>query len=207
MQVYSRSANGKLSGLDIANEDPVSPLIVTTEQLSGKCRALFWGTYRTQNCMSCSVVIDETLGIDIDFVTFARWPEKNLFCAIYNTSSLHEFSRAPSAWRNPFEATSRKHPLSNKVMDICGLQANCECRLAVSFEDNSIRVFNVAAAVGTLAELQWITPPQPQITWGLNRRIALPGGSLIVSSGLEDPVDSKRKFGIECCAAKSDGTL
>ena len=134
MQVYAGPEDSKLYGLAIANDDPVSPLIVTTEQLSGKCRALF--VRRNSNAklqVVQSVVIDETLLSD--WVTFARWPEGNLFCAIYNSSSLHEFCRAPSASRTPFEDTSRKHPLSNKVRCICGLQSNGECRLAASFDD------------------------------------------------------------------------
>ena len=40
MQVYANPANSKFGGLDIANDDPVSLLIVTTEQLSGECRAV-----------------------------------------------------------------------------------------------------------------------------------------------------------------------
>ena len=206
MQVYAGPAKSRLCGLAIANDDPVSPLIVTTEQLSGKCRALF---VRRNSDAKLQVVqsvdIDETLLSDR--VTFARWPEGNLFCAIYNTSSLREFSRAPSASRTPFEDTSRKHPLSNKVRDICGLQSNGECCLAASFDDNSIRVFRVAAAGGALAELQRVKLPQPQTSWQLYWLVALPGGSLVVLSSFIDPEDSKPKYGIECCAAKSDGTL
>ena len=208
MQVYAGPANSKLCGLDIANYDPVSPLIVTTEQLSGKCRALF--VRRNSNAklqVVQSVDIDETLGIHSDFVSFARWPEGNLFCAIFGSISLHEFSRAPSASRTPFEVTSRKHPLSNKVRYICGLQSNGECRLAASFYDNTIRVFRVAATGGALAELQRVTLPQPQTTWELYQLVALPGGSLVVRSYFTDPADSKTKYGIECCAATSDGTL
>ena len=134
MQVYAGPANSKLCGLAIANDDPVSPLIVTTELLFGKWRALF---VRSNSDAKLQVVqnifIDETLFSD--WVTFARWPEGDLFCAIYNSSSLHEFSRAPSASRTLFEDTSSKHPLSNKVRNICGLQSNGVCRLAASFDD------------------------------------------------------------------------
>ena len=206
MQVYAGPADSKLYGLAIANDDPVSPLIVTTEHLSGKCRALFVRRNSDAKLQVVqSVVIDETLLSD--WVTFARWPEGNLFCAIYDSISLHEFSRAPSASRTPFEDTSRKHSLSNKVRDICGLQSNGECRLAASFADNSIRVFRVVAAGGALDELQRVTPPQPQTTWEPYQLVALPGGSLVVRSEFTEPADSKTKYGIECCAAKSDGTL
>ena len=140
-------------------------------------------------------------------MTFARWPEGNLFCAIFNTSSLHEFSLAPSASLTPFEATSRKHSLFNAVGCICGLQSNGVCRLAASFNDKSIRVFRVPAAGGALAELLRVTPPQLQTTWQRLELFALPGGSLVVSSSFTDPADSKTKYCIECCAAKSDGTL
>ena len=206
MQVYAGQTNSELCGLDIANDDPVSPLIVTTEQLSGKWRALF--VRRNSDAklhVVQSVVIDETLLSD--WVTFARWPEGNLFCAIYGSDCLHELSRAPSTSRTPFEDTSRKHPLSNKVRDICGLLSNGVCRLAASFYDYSIRVFRVVAAGGALDELQRITPPQPQNTWEPYLLVALPGGSLVVRSYFTDPADSKTKYGIECCAAKSDGTL
>ena len=207
MQVYEGPAKSKLCGLAIANDDPVSPLIVTTEHLSGKCRALFVRRNSDAKLQVVqSVVIDETLGIYSDRVTFARWPEGNLFCAINNTSSLHEFTRAPSASRTQFEDTSRKHPLSNKVRCICGLQSNGVCRLAASFVDKSIRVFRVAAAGCALVLLQRVqlqrvqfTRPQTSSSRSL---IALPGGSLVYSLFTD-----LNMFGIECCAAKSDGTL
>ena len=120
------------------------------------------------------------------------------------TSSLAR--RVPRA-NSPFEVTARKHSLSNKVRFICGLQSNGECRLSASFDDNSIRVFRVAAAGGALTELQRITPFQPQATWQPFELVALPGGSLVVCSCFTDPTDSKKKSGIECCATKSDGTL
>ena len=237
MQVYAGPANSKLYGLAIADDDPVSPLIVTAEQHSGKCRALFVRRNSAAKLQIVqSVVIDETIDIDNDFVTFARWPEGNLFCAKANSSILHEFSRALSASRSPFEDNPRKHPLSNTIRCICGLQSNGVCRIAASFNDDSIRVFRVAAAGGALTELQRITPPQPQTTWHPLQLFALPGGSLVVCNYLvdftdptdskdpdptdskdPDPTDSKdpdptdsedqQKFGIECCAAKSDGTL
>ena len=152
-----------------------------------------------------SVDIDETLGIDSDWVTFSRWPEGNLFCAINNSSSLHEFSRAPSASRTPFEDTSRKHPLHNRVRYICGLQSNGVCRLAASFDDKSIRVFRVAAAGGALAELQRIT--QPQSNWTPYTLVALPGGSLIVDSYSTYAAGLIRMQGIESCGTKSDCTV
>ena len=202
MQVYAGPAKSKLCGFSIANDDPVSPLIVTTEQLSGKCRALFVRRNSSEKLQVVqSIVIDETLLSDC--VTFARWPEGNIFCAIYGFDCLHEFSRAPSASSTPFEDTSRKHPLHNRVRYICGLQSNGECRLAASFDDNSIRVFRVAAAGDALAELQRVTPPQSN--WTPYTLVALPGGSLIVDSLFTDP--AKQRQGIECCAAKSDGTL
>ena len=205
-KVYAGPANSKLCGLAIANDDPVSPLVVTTEQLSGKWRALFVRRNSAGKLQVVqSVVIDETQLIDR--VTFARWPEGNLFCAIYKSSSLHEFSREPCASRISFEVTARIHPLSNNVRFICGLQSNGVCRLAASFDDNSIRVFRVAAAGGALSELQRVTPPQLQTTWEPYELFALPGNSLIVCSTFTVPANSKKNWGIECCAAKSDGTL
>ena len=186
----------------------MSPIIATTEQLSGKCRALFLRRNSDAKLQVVqSVVIEEILVDFSEWVTFARWPEGNLFCAMRDSNSLHELSREPSASRTPFENSARNHPLHNKVRLICGLQSNGVCRLAASFSDNSIRVFRVAAAGGALTELQRITPPQPQTTWEPYELIALPGGSFVVSSYFIDPADSKTKYSIECCAAKSDGTF
>ena len=204
MQVYAGSANSKLCGLAIANDDRVSPLKVTTEQLSGKCRALFLRRNSDAKLQVVQiVVIDATLGPKSDWVTFARSPEGNIFCAMRGSSFLHEFSCAPSASRSPFEDTPRKYALPNKIRCICGRQSSGECRLALSFDDNSICVFRVAG--GALKEMQRITPPQTN--WGPYMLVALPGGSLIVDTLFTDPTDSKEKRGIECCAAKSDGTL
>ena len=211
MQVFSGPSNCKLGGLAHANDDPVSPLITTTEHLCGKWRTLFLRRNSAGKLeVVQSLVIKETLYANhetlvayCNWVTFALSHEGNLLCAIRGSKCLHEFCCAPSASRFPFEDTPRKHPLSNTVRCICGLQSINEFRLVASFIDNIIRVFRLAG--GALAELQRITPPQS--TWTPYTLVALPGGSLIVDSGFTDPLDLKGKQGIECCATNSDGTL
>lgn len=200
-------------GLANAGDDTAKALVVTTEHTEGppaRVRLLFLRS----NANVAGGKLELVQSVDLhenrsDRVTFARWPSGNLFCAVLGSDTLHEFCRTQSqsqdtsAAQSPYEDTPREHRLPANVRYMCGLQSNGECRFAVSFDDNTLRVFRIAG--GTLLELQRIIPPQAN--WEPNSLVALPGGSLIVRSWFSDQVEKKGKQGIECCAAKPDGTL
>ncbi|MCP6726102.1 hypothetical protein NL526_29000, partial [Klebsiella pneumoniae] len=83
--------------------------------------------------------------------------------------------RSSDTSATPFASTARTYRLPEKILAMCSLQSNGECRLAASFEDDTVRVFRVSG--GTLNELQRVAQP-PDSNWEPITLVALPGGSL-----------------------------
>ena len=85
--------------------------------------------------------------------SFAALPNGNLVCAVWQHRSLFELVRAtasdpnanPKCPREPFEATVSVRTLPEKALAICGSSVAGEWRLAVSFADSSVRLFEWTA--------------------------------------------------------------
>ena len=206
MQLYTSASGTRLFGLENVGDNVNDSLIATAEQsppfTPAKVRVLL---LRRNAAASLQVVQRASLNeIENGWTSFAHWPEGNLFCAVFGSSSLHKLCRSQGASETPFDNTPRVHRLPAKVTTICGLQSNGECRLAASFSDNTLRVFHVACA--TLCELQRV--PQPDANFWVPRTLlALPGGSLILGSEFREACNIKTRYGIECCAAQQNDSL
>ena len=202
--MFAGPSGTKLLGLANASDDPVEPLIATTEHTEGPqarvCTLFLRNNAAGKLEVVQRVVLHENRS---DRVTFARWPAGNLFCAVLGSDSLYELCRSRDSSHSPYEDVPQEHRLPANARYMCGLHSIGECRIAASLEDNTLRVFRIAG--GSLSELQRV--PLPQVNWEPNSLVALPGGSLIVRSWFSDLVDKKGKQGIECCAARPDGTL
>ena len=204
--MYTSPRGTILSGLANVGSNVNDSLIATVEQTRGPPARVRVLLLRRNATASLHVVQSVSLNtIESSWTSFAQWPGGNVFCVVLGSRSLHELCHSQAASLTLFDSIPRVHSLPASVLTICGLQSNCECRLAASFDDKTLRVFRVAGA--TLCELQRLQHPDASF---LEPRelLALPGGSLILRSRFVDTTNSDIKFdAIECCAAQQDGSL
>lgn len=121
--------------------------------------------------------------------SFAALPNGNLACAVWQHRSLYELIRTPATspqenqnnLREPFESAVGVRTLPEKALSICESTVGGEWRLAASFTDSSVRLFDWTAQ-NTLREVARMHRALDH--WSPSFLTALPSTSaLLVANG------------------------